>query len=447
MTTEQLHVEDPPQKGDASATAPVEPTGRHRRWRGPLASFLGIVAALSLVLAVSASWMRTTLMDTDSWVGAMGPLPEDEEFRALLATEVTTHVFELIDLPTLLGEELGPVGRALAGPIEDTTAQYVERATERAIATPAFEEIWVDVNRRAHTVAVRVLRGDTENLTTVDGTVVLDLVPIISLVVADVSNNAAELFGGSFDLPEIAPDQVQAATAQLSTALGIELPPDFGQVPLFEEAELERARQPVRILDDGVVALWVIFALSVVGALVASPNRRRTVAILGIATSVAATLAWLVRSPIEQSIVDQIESPSGRQAAAIVIETALWRNLGRLIVLLLIVSLITAAVAFVTGPSSTALSIRRTVRGLFGGDSEAQTPVSRFMRRHVAGFRVAGAVLAIIGMLSLQQLTWGWFFAISIVLVAYELSWEFVAPEGADGPDPESPAGVVSSPG
>ncbi len=446
--TDDSTADEPPAKTRAeSADNAADAATAHRGWRGPLTAFLTVVAAVSLVLGVTATWMRTTIMSTDAWVEAMAPLPENPEFQDLIAEEVATQVADLIDVQTRLGDRLGPVAGLLAGPVEDTTLKFVQRATDAVLDSPAFETIWIDVNRFAHEKAVRVLRGDAPNLQTVDGKVVFDLAPIINLVVADVSNNAAGLFGGQLDLPEITADQVGAATAQLTSALGIDLPADFGQVPVFDESALEQVQRPVRLLDDGVVALWVLFGLSFVGALVASQNRRRTVAVLGVVTAVVATLVWLVRSPIEDGIVGQIKSAPGQQAATIVIETALWRNLGRLIAGLLVVSLVSAAIAFVAGPSETARSIRRTVAGLFGGDGATQTPVSRFMRRHTAGFRIAGALAALLAMFSLPTLTWSWFFVIVIVLAAYEASWQFVVPDQAEEQPDRLGIAAGSSPG
>jgi len=408
-----------------------------RRWRRPLTVFLTVVAALSLVLAVTATWVRTTLFDTDEFVSAVAPLPEEEPIRGLLAARIADDVSQLIDFSNVLDNTLGGVGSFLAGPLESATNGFIEDAANSAIASPAFDQLWEATVRVSHDNLVRVLKDDADNVTTVDGQVVLDLVPLINNAIAEASKTSPQLFGGAITIPEMTAAEVADAEQRLADALGIEIPANFGQVPLFSESSLDGVQGVVRLLDTGVIALWVIFGLSVVGALVASTGRRRTIAVLGVTTTVVAGAIWLIREPVEQGILSQVGDAAGKEAAQIFIEAVLWQNLGRLIWVLVIVAGLAAATAFLVGPSSTAVSIRRTVRGLFGGDEGQQTAASRFMRQHVAGFRVAGALVALAGMVSLPQLTWSWFLAITIVLIAYEAAWVFVSPEGGgDHADP-----------
>lgn len=77
------------------------------------------------------------------------------------------------------------------------------------------------------------------------------------------------------------------------------------------------------MLENGNVALWFIFALALVSALVASVERRRTVAFLGVVTAVTAVVVWLLRRTLENDIVDEIKNPSGKAATQVVIEVAL----------------------------------------------------------------------------------------------------------------------------
>jgi len=400
---------------------------RSHRWRRPLAAFLAVVAALSLVFAVTASWVRTTLLDTDSWVEAVGTLPSNPDLQELVAVRVADEVLMLVDLPALLDNAVGPVGRFLAGPVEGASRGFIENATTSVLASPRFEMVWVEANRVTHEAVVRALRREPGD-NVVDGIVTLSLVPLINNVVAQISEDTPELFGGAITVPEVTADQVDQATTNLADALGIAIPPGFGQIAVFDANTLTSAQSAVRLFDDGIIALWVLFGLSLAGALVASVDRRRTVAALSIITAVAGLVVWALRRPLEEAILNQIENPSGNEAARIVVDVALWGNLGPLIWSLVAVSLLAAAIAFVVGPSSTAVQVRRTAVGLFGGDRKPQTAASAFMRRHIAAFRVAGAAAALIALFSLSQLTWGWFFTIMIVLAAYEVSWVYVAP-------------------
>ncbi|MDH3752706.1 MAG: hypothetical protein OEU32_02440 [Acidimicrobiia bacterium] len=406
-----------------------------RRWRRPLAGSLAVVAALSLVFAVTATWMNTTLLDTDEWVESVAPLPDDAEFQQIIAERVADEVLTLIDLPALMENALGPAGKFLAAPAADASKGFIEDASVKVLASPEFETIWIEANRIAHQTAVKVLRGEVDAANVVDGQVTLDLVPLINNVVALISQDIPDLFGGVVAIPEVTADQVDQATTNLADAMGITIPSDFGQVPVFDTEALTAAQDGVRWLDDGMVALWVLFGLALVGSIVASVDRRRTIAFVGVVTAVTAVTVWVLRWPLETDIVDEIKNPSGKKASQIVIEVALWSNLGPLIAALVIVSLLAATISWLAGPSRSAVTVRRTVTGLFG-DHHPQTTASIFMRSHTTAFRIAGAVAALAALLSIPRLTWGWFLTIVVVLVAYEMSWIYVAP--IDDNDPKS---------
>ncbi len=420
----------------AAQSTDAESAPSHR-WRRSLAAFLAVVAALSLVLAVTATWMNNTLLDTDKWVESVAPLPDDAELQVIVAERVADEVLLLIDLPSLMEDALGPAGKFLAAPVAEASKGFIEDATIRVLASPEFETIWIEANRVAHSAAVKVLRGEVAAANVVDGQVTLDLVPLINNVVALISNEVPDLFGGAITVPPVTADQVDQAATNLADSLGVTLPPDFGQVPVFDTQALNTAQDAVQWLDRGMVALWVLFGLALVGSIVASVDRRRTVAFVGVVTAVVAVLVWLLRRPLETDILGEIKNPSGKQATQIVIDVALWQNLGSLIWALVIVSLVATLIAWLVGPSRTAVHVRRTAVGLFG-DHHPQTTASVFMRRHTTAFRIAGAGAAIIALFSVPGLTFWWFLTIVVVLAAYEISWIYVAP--VDDADTDSDA-------
>ncbi|MDH3755139.1 MAG: hypothetical protein OEU32_14810, partial [Acidimicrobiia bacterium] len=323
---------------------------RSARWRRSLAVVLAVTAAIGLVLAVTATWMNRTLLDTDQWVQSVEPLPQDSEIQGIVAEQVADEVLTVIDLPDLMDGLLGPAGKFLAVPAEDAARSAIEEVTVVVLASPEFEQLWIDANRRAHEAAVKVLKGEVDAVTNVDGQVTLDLVPLINNVIAEISQDTPELFRGAISIPEVSADEVDQAATNLANALGITLPPDFGQIPVFDAQALTTAQDAVQVLDAGMVALWIIFVLAFVGALVASVDRRGTIVFLGIVITVTAMIVWLLRRPLESDIVAEVKNPSGKQATQVVIDVVLWKNLAPLIAWLVVVSLLAATVAFLIGP-------------------------------------------------------------------------------------------------
>ncbi len=202
---------------------------RSARWRRPLTVVLAVTAALSLVLAVTATWMNRTLLDTDQWIEAVAPLPQDPEIQRIVSEEVADEVLTVVDLSILMEGLLGPAGKFLAVPAEDAARGAIEQATVDVLASPEFERLWIDANRVAHEEAVAVLRGESSVVATADGQVTLDLVPLINNVIAQISQNTPELFGGTISVPQVSADQVDQAATNLADTLDITLPPTSGR--------------------------------------------------------------------------------------------------------------------------------------------------------------------------------------------------------------------------
>jgi hypothetical protein len=160
-----------------------------------------------------------------------------------------------------------------AGPLSAGVAHLTGHLISEFMASAAFQRVWADANRLAHSQLISVLNGDSTLVQATGGEVVLNLVPLVS------------------DVLHAVPWRLPALTRRTSALARV-------QIPLFPAAALARARRAYRILTAVTWLVLVLTPLAFAGALAASPRRRRTLlqlTVSGTLTLVAAgaVLSWL----------------------------------------------------------------------------------------------------------------------------------------------------------
>ncbi len=137
---------------------------------------------------------------------------------------------------------------------------------------------------------------------------------------------------------------------RIAERLGIDLPPDFGEIPLVRMSRLESVRQLVRNFDlitvVGVVVAIVLTALTIWLA----HNRRRAVFRLGIGTAVAVVAVQLLTLLVSQQVETSLAEDRMPVLAALV--GALISNLALALTVVLVVGLLAAVGAAVMGRQS-----------------------------------------------------------------------------------------------
>ena len=159
-------------------------------------------------------------------------------------------------------------------------------------------------------------------LTNENGVITLNLLPVITAVLQQIQAAAQGILGDRVTLPEVTgTEQVSEALTALSSALGRPLPPDFGQITIFQSEDLAAAQNAVSAFDKLTYAL-IIFSLLMIAVTVAfSVNRRRTAVQLAIGTVVGVLIARLIIRKISENVVASIASQN-RGAVKAVLDDA-----------------------------------------------------------------------------------------------------------------------------
>jgi hypothetical protein len=387
---------------------------RRRRLRAIAVGLLVVLGCTSFTLAAVGVWVRRNVTNTEVWVDRAGPLSADPAVRAALGRWLSNEIIELVDPAALFVEVLPERGQLLAAPLAGAVDDFIRDRVDRFLASDEFETLWVAANERAHGRLVRVLRGDTPNVITGDDKVTINLVPIIDQALARISAASPELLGRQVDLPELSVDDLpDAAIARLSTALGVDLDDDFGQITVYDKGRLAAVQDGVEQARRLFVLITVIAVVSLAGALALSARRRRTFLqiLAGLVIGIALVRRLGIRANTE--LLASIRDPVNHDAAWAVTDGFLGPLLdvtrGLLIALVVI-----AAIAVLTGPYPQIMRLRsRTTEGAHKAATLIRAQLSRtsggtddqaatWIEVHRSALQIAGIVAGVLALVLLD---------------------------------------------
>jgi hypothetical protein len=267
---------------------------------------------------------------------------QNEDVRTALANTLVDDLYANVDVAGELATQLPPRTQKLAPLIAGALRTAAVRAAEAFLATPRAQQLWVNVNRRAHSQLVNVLEGkDVRSISTSGGQAVLDLRPLLERV--------ATRFG-----LEDRVTQREAAN------------PDAGQIVLLKSDQLATAQnafQAVRWLSPllGVLVLALL-------ALAVYLSRGRRLAVLtgcGVSLITVGLLVVATRRLVGSWIVDSLVTTQAKRPAVHqiwLIETDLLRDIA---IALLLYGCFAIVAAWVGGGSRRAVSLRARLAPTF----------------------------------------------------------------------------------
>jgi hypothetical protein len=342
-------------------------------------------------------WARNQVTNTDRYVRTVAPLAADPAIQQAIADQITTQIFTYLDVQGLTNQTVDALAarglrpqladqlRGFAGPLSSGIQGFVRTEVGKIVQSQAFADAWVQANRIAHQALVTALTGQGgDGAVTVEGdTVTLNLAPFIATV-------KARLVEGGFGLAARIP-QVNASFV------------------LFDVKNLTQARSAFNLLNT--LGIWlpiIAIVLLAIGVVVAKDHRR---ALVGAAVGVAAGmlllgLALAVFRTIYLDAVPAAVLP--HDAAAVLYDTIVaYLRLGLRTILVL--ALVVAGGAFLTGQSATAVRTRQRLTAglgwLRGGAEHAgwrTGPVGTWVYANKTLLRIAAVTLA-----ALALVFWG----------------------------------------
>jgi hypothetical protein len=335
--------------GDAAHSGGTADKGPRRgRWRAPVSAVAIVLGCVLAPLAVLGVWASNQVSNTDRYVANVTPLIGQPPIQDALSAKITSVITSQIDVQALVNQaatqlsnsnvpRLSTLLKNFSGPISDGVNGAVGTAVARVVASPAMAKVWVLANQTVHAGLVKVLSGQGNGAVgVVNGKVTISLGPFIT--------------------------KAEQALVSQGFSLAAKLPPVNPTFALFEAPDLSKAQAGYRLVNT---LRWVLPFLSIVllaaGVYIA---RRRRRALLGAALGLSASMlvlgaALAIARGVYLNSVPQSTLPP--DAAAVLFDT-LVRFLKDGLRLLLVVGLVIAAGAFLTGPSRLAVQTRKAAK-------------------------------------------------------------------------------------
>ena len=395
---EQLRAERDQLQGEVERMQGV----KRRKLRVVAAVIALIVAVASFSLGLPGAWARRTIVNESTYLSVVGPLADDPAVQEALAREVTTAVFEALDVQGTLTAVLtdkAPQLTFLAGPITTSVQGFVQDQVQKIIASEQFQQFWNDANSLIHRQVIAVLKGESDVLLIQGDQVVLNYLPLINQALQAASSTISQLIGRELTLPEITPDMLPAdAIQRLDTALGVTLPTTFGTLVVFNSDQLPKLQYAVNTAREGLYALVILFFLSAAIAIWVSPRRRRTILQLAVAIAVVTVIERRLGISSVDSVVN-IAKPENQAAVRVIAEALVGWFLDYTRTFLLL-ALLTVVIALLTGPYPWVVAFRRGIADLArntvhtDGSVEAG-PASTWVAAHRLPVMTAVGVVAV----------------------------------------------------
>ncbi|CAH0291891.1 hypothetical protein SRABI26_04256 [Arthrobacter sp. Bi26] len=335
------------QERDAARKAHPRPAGGHPGLaRRIVAIVLVVLTAVLAFAAVPAMYLRSEVLDTDRYVATVAPLASDPAIQAEIADKVTQQITDSVDLETITRDALNELSKTaprvaavitgLAPVIAEQTKNLIHSTVSKFVATPQFQDLWIQVNRVAHQGLVNLATGNTGGAVSIDqsGTVTISTKEIIA--------------------------RVKTALVQQGVGIAARIPDVDAQIPLFQSPELVRATNAIRALDQTAPILAWLTVISAVGAVAVAPRGRKRSTTSGVGLAVAISMALLAlglvigRSILLNSIPPDAVSPAAAQSLVETLVVPLRTSLR----LVFAVGLIIALAAFLSGHSRPAEYVR-----------------------------------------------------------------------------------------
>jgi hypothetical protein len=393
----------------ATTTPGTDEHPRYRRWRKLLVGVLLVLGCILAPLSVAGVWLHGTLLDTDQYVSTIAPLASDPHVQQSVADRVSTAIVTKTDAEQRLKNALPERAKFAAPAITQGFETFVHSVALKFTQSDQFQTLWENINRRAHTLLVNVLKGSgTETVATKNGQVVLQLGPVVEKV------NQALVDRGVNVLNNVDPSKLQK------------------DIVLIDSSSLRSAQSAVKASDKLAIALPIITVLFFAAAIWLSRNRRKTLlhAALGIALAIGLVLVGVA---LGRDVYLNALGKNVNQDTAGVVYDQLLSFLKTALRTVFVLGIVVAIAAWLAGPGSLATRIRGGTLRLVRREPVEGTPsaVAAFAARHRNPLRVFVIAIGFILLVALSHPGPWAIVAVALIVLALLLLIEFLASRGA----------------
>jgi hypothetical protein len=309
-----------------------------RNWRGRLRSFfiglLIFIFCLGFGVYVLVHWVERQILNTDSWVALVSPLPKQPVVSTALGNFVSDKVFTALPVQEKIADALPPKAVFLAGPLTAQLKTLTTNASQKLVASDGFGTVWTGANRIAMNRLLSTSRGQTPELQQ-------RVNEKFDINISDIRGQLRTKLGNSSEaIPALQP-AVQKA---------IDVSADLRTKP-------QRIHQFVRTTDKLAVILPFVIMAGFLGALALSKSRRRTAITFSVSIIFLMLLELIVLKWARQETLNQVQNAGNLTAIGFIYDTLVnW--LRHMIYIVIAGAGILYGILLAAGPSKWAHSVR-----------------------------------------------------------------------------------------
>ncbi len=415
-----------------------------------------VLACFSILVSTVAVWTHQVALNTNRFTGLIEDVTSDPAVTDPISLRISTQVVDALGVQARLEARLPDALKPLAGTLTIAIQDAIDQRLRVALQNPRIQSALVGSLSFTHAQVVRLLRGESEVVSLVDGYLTLDVFPLVGAALTELQSMG--LIPADVQLPDLtAPDAPEVLAQRLETTLGVTLPPDFGTIQVMPAERLAVARTVVQVFDLVVILLVALTLILVAIALWLARDRRRMLIYLGIGTIIAFLISRLAIRSVEDAIVSGIADGDVAGAVRALLDATL-ADLRGLTMIILIATAIVAIAAYVWGRPTWLVKTASSVGDAAGrADSAASGAVSagadrapdrdtlettvRENRTSIERIGLGAIVFALVWLaLSLEIALLGAALFIGFEIVLRALSDES-APDAGDSPSDSQPAG------
>jgi hypothetical protein len=292
------------------------------------ATIIGFVSILT-------TWVDRQMLDNNAWTNASTEVIQSKEVRTALSTYLVNQLYDSVDVPGSLEQQLPPNLKRLAEPIASALRQPATATASALLARPRVQALWINATSAAHQKLVNVLENKTGNgIDTGNGVVTINLHTVVTELAADLG------------LPGKVVQQ---------------LPADAGVITVMRSDQLSAAQTGFRAIK--VLSAWLlvlVLAMFALAIYLARGARRETLRNVGWAFVILGLLVLVIQRWLGNYAVNELTSPtySGSVHDVWLIGTSILGDIAAASILYGIVAIGGAVLA---GPTRAAVAVRRLI--------------------------------------------------------------------------------------
>jgi hypothetical protein len=338
-----------------------------------------IIGCLTFSAFVAVRWAEKQVLNADSWVELVAPLPKQPVVSTALGNFVSDQVFSTKAVEAKITDALPPKASFLAAPLTSQVRTLTTKAAQRLVASDAFQTIWTGANRAAMNRLLTTARGEREP------------------VRAKINDRFDINLSGSTGQLRTALGSVSSAIPALQPAANkaIDLTADL-------KAKPRRIHQVIRTIDTLYKVLPLVALASLLSALAVAKRRRYTGMAIVVSIGVLMLFELIAIKWLRNQTLDQVKNPANLSAIEFIYDTLVgW--LRNMIFIVLGIAAALYLLLLAAGPASWAKQLRSYTHSdrLHTSSVKAAWNIARQWVRQWEYYLWLGAAVIVIAILAL----------------------------------------------